>query len=67
MRIRMRSAESPEPEEIGAVPEASQGIGFAGQNREEAYGWVKAALIQQEYLSVGIKTSLQDHSWNGKH
>jgi hypothetical protein len=61
----MRNAESPEPEEIGAFPDASPGIEFAGQNRQEVYGGMKATLIQQECLSVGIKTSRQDHSWIG--
>src|SRR5208283_2458908 len=55
MRIRMRNAESLEPEAIGAFLEASQAIEFAGQNQEEIYAWVKATLLQQEYFRQGKK------------
>jgi transposase InsO family protein len=51
----MGKAESLEPGAIGAFLEASQGIEFAGQNRDEIYAWVKATLIQQEYFRQGKK------------
>ncbi len=51
----MRKAESLEPEAISAFLEASHGIEFAGQNRDEIYGWLKAALVQQEYFRQGRK------------
>jgi hypothetical protein len=51
MRIRIRKAESLQPEAIGAFLEASQSIEFADQSREEIYGWVKT--VSAGVLSTG--------------
>jgi hypothetical protein len=51
----MRTAESLDAEAIGAFLEASEGIEFSGQNREEIYGWVEATLIKQEYFAQSKK------------
>src|SRR5262249_11769818 len=39
-------------EEIRALLEASDGVGFKGRNREEVYGWVHKTLRQQRYQEL---------------
>lgn len=51
----MQKAEFLEAEAIGAFLEASEGIEFAGEKREEIYAWVKRTLLQQEYFAQGKK------------
>jgi hypothetical protein len=36
-------------DQIEAVLDASEEIRFAGENREQVYGWVEQVLRQQQY------------------
>ncbi len=51
MQIRMQEVEFVDAEAMRAFLSASNGIQFAGQDREEVYGWVKATLVKQEYFA----------------
>ncbi len=52
--MRMRNAESWEPEWIGAFPEAGQAIEFAGQNQEEIYAWANAVKAAQPIAAAQL-------------
>ncbi|MGI8741810.1 MAG: hypothetical protein ACR2NN_04420, partial [Bryobacteraceae bacterium] len=48
----MQAAEALSLEQIRALLEASDEVGFKGQNREEVYGWVNQTLRQQRYQEL---------------
>ena len=49
----MQEAERLSLEEIRRFVEASEGIRFAGEKREQVYGWIERVLCQQEYAKQG--------------
>jgi transposase InsO family protein len=49
----MHEAKKLSLEAIGRFVEASQEIRFESENRQQVYGWVERALIQQEYQQRG--------------
>ena len=51
----MMNAEGLTSERMEAFLSGSVGVEFAGESREEVYGWVAATLVQQEYFKQGKK------------
>ena len=49
----MQEAEKLSLEEIRRFVEASEAIRFAGEKREQVYGWIERVLCQQEYARQG--------------
>jgi len=49
----VQEAEKLSLEAIGRFVEASEGIRFAGANRQQVYGWIERLLVQQEYGQQG--------------
>src|SRR5260370_41809317 len=49
LTISVQTSERLSMEQIQAFLEGSEAVGFAGQNREEVYGWVNQTLRQQRY------------------
>ena len=48
-------------EQIRAFLQASDAVRFEGGNREEIYGWVNRALVEQSYSQLGRG----DRGWCG--
>jgi len=51
--INMDDSEAGSLEQIRAFLAGSGEVRFAGQRREEVYGWVEGALVRQQYASLG--------------
>ena len=49
----MHEAEKLSLEAIGRFVEASEEIRFAGEGRQQVYGWVERVLVQQQYAHQG--------------
>jgi hypothetical protein len=49
----VHQAEKLSLEEIGRFVEASEGLRFEGEGREQVYGWIERVLCQQEYAGQG--------------
>lgn len=48
----MDDSEAGSPEQIRAFLAGSGEVRFAGQQREEVYGWVEQTLVRQQYASI---------------
>ena len=53
MNISVQEAEKLSLEEIRRFVEASEAIQFAGEKREQVYGWIERVLCQQQYARQG--------------
>jgi transposase InsO family protein len=53
LNISVQEAEKLSLEEIRRFVEASEAIRFAGEKREQVYGWIERVLCQQEYARQG--------------
>jgi transposase InsO family protein len=53
LTINMQEAENLGLDQIRAFLRASDGIRFAGEKREQVYGWIEQVLCQQQYLQQG--------------
>jgi hypothetical protein len=53
LNISVQEAEKLSLEEIRRFVEASEAIRFAGENREEVYGWIERVLCEQQYGRQG--------------
>jgi hypothetical protein len=53
LNISVHQAEKLSLEEIGRFVEASEGLRFEGEGREQVYGWIERVLCQQEYAGQG--------------
>jgi transposase InsO family protein len=53
LNISVQEAEKLSLEEIRRFIEASEAIRFAGEKREQVYGWIERVLCQQEYARQG--------------
>jgi hypothetical protein len=55
MVIRMENAEVLSVEQMQALLEGSQEVGFVAEGRKEAYAWVERVLVQREYMRLDKK------------
>jgi transposase InsO family protein len=53
LNISVHEAEKLSLEAIGRFVEASEEIRFAGEGRQQVYGWVERVLVQQQYAQQG--------------
>jgi transposase InsO family protein len=53
LTISVQEAEKLDLEQIRVFVEASEGIRFAGENRQQVYAWVEQVLVQQQYGRLG--------------
>jgi transposase InsO family protein len=53
LNISVHEAEKLSLEAIGRFVEASEEIRFAGEGRQQVYGWVERVLVQQQYAHQG--------------
>jgi transposase InsO family protein len=53
LNISVQEAERLSLEEIRRFVEASEGIRFAGEKREQVYGWIERVLCEQQYAKQG--------------
>ena len=50
MQVQMQNAERISAEQIRGFLEGSEGMEFRAASRQEAYEWIQAVLVEQEYL-----------------
>src|SRR5258706_3738672 len=55
MHIRMQNGEGLTEEQIKEFLKGSEGVVFAGQNKQEVYGWVQDLLVAQEFTQQDKK------------
>jgi AraC-like DNA-binding protein len=53
LNISVQEAEKLSLEEIRRFVEASEAIQFAGEKREQVYGWIERVLCEQQYARQG--------------
>src|SRR5450759_1081004 len=55
MQILMKNTEALAPERVDDFLQATAEIDFAGQGRRGVYEWIRATLVEQEYVTLRKK------------
>jgi transposase InsO family protein len=55
MHMRMQNGEGRTTEQIKEFLKGSEGVTFAGQNKQEVYAWVEGVLVAQEFTQQNKK------------